>query len=125
MRDARRYEQLFLINLLAIQIRKRRPVSNGTNVKIDFIVPRFEISLNTFRGKPRECSTCNGGAALHPKDENRFPVRSLTPPQAVGNALAIAVQPNSPGAKTRVGSCRQFNVSGLSLRAYGGIRKIF
>ena len=29
---------------------------------------------------------------LHRKDENRFLVRSLTPPQAAGNALAITVQ---------------------------------
>ena len=35
---------------------------------------------------------------LHRKDENRFPVRSLTPPQAMGNALAIAVQRQIRGA---------------------------
>jgi tetratricopeptide (TPR) repeat protein len=39
-----------------------------------------------------ESSPRQAAGNLHRKDEDRFPVRSLTPPQAAGNALAIAVQ---------------------------------
>jgi len=46
--------------------------------------------LNIPRG---EYSACNGSAAQHRKFKDRFPVRSLTQPQAAEDALAIAVQP--------------------------------
>jgi len=54
------------------------------------ILPTVSLSLTSeiiFEPSPRQAA-----GRVHRKDENRFPVRSLTPLQAARNALAIAVQ---------------------------------
>jgi hypothetical protein len=53
---------------------------NRANIRCSWVVRLIEDSPQQAAGN------------LHRKDENRFPVLSLTPPQAAGNALAIAVQ---------------------------------
>ena len=65
--------------------------------------------LNPPRGKPR------GGFTVRIK--NRFSVRSLTPPQAARNALAIAVQERAVGCTKRV-SCRGLRRSQLRRRSF-------
>ena len=55
--------------------------------------PSSSLQLNPPRGLPQGgfCLKRQCCAAPH-KDEYRFPVPSLTPPQATGSAFAIAVQ---------------------------------
>jgi hypothetical protein len=49
--------------------------------------PADKVYFQLIESSPRQAA-----GRIHRKDKNRFPVRSLTPPQATGNALAIAVQ---------------------------------
>jgi len=54
-----------------------------------FLVFGSLIHIELIEPSPRQAA-----GNLHREDKkNRFSVRSLTPPQAAGNALAIAVQP--------------------------------
>jgi hypothetical protein len=55
--------------------------------------------LNSPCGKPPAGFAGNGSAAHHRMDDNRFIVRSLTPPQAARNALATAIQDTPSNSK--------------------------
>ena len=51
-----------------------------------------EVVINNENNGGIETSPRQAAGKIHRKDENRFPVRSLTPPQAAGSAFAIAVR---------------------------------
>jgi hypothetical protein len=62
--------------------------ANGNLVKNDGIKGHdLTPMIKGIEPSPRQAA-----GNLHRKDENRFSVRSLTPPQAARNALAVAVQ---------------------------------
>ena len=58
----------------------------GMAHRTHYVMHLYSVSRK-FEDSPRPAA-----GSLRRKDENRFPVRSLTPPQATGNALAIAAQ---------------------------------
>jgi hypothetical protein len=56
---------------------------------------RTKLSLTLIEASPRQAAgnvLPDGRASQHRKDDNFLDIRSLTPQQATGNALAYAVQ---------------------------------
>jgi hypothetical protein len=70
-----------------------------------FSVPKYRVvpifrTLAACEIRSIEASPRQAAGRLHRKDDNFLDIRSLTPQQATGNALAYAVQIGTPCAET-------------------------